>query len=101
MDAVPIVPPLFQGTKNTTLHELQTADRSRATDNADHRLLPLMRQGCTLFLDCDDVSRRRSGAVAISPTLKLSQRGGRPWLDPAITYPTGGRIGAPSWLPQR
>src|SRR6266480_3266881 len=32
MDAVPIVPPLFQGTKNTTLHELQTADRSRATD---------------------------------------------------------------------
>jgi hypothetical protein len=32
MDAVPIVPPLFQGTKNTTLHELQTGDRSRATD---------------------------------------------------------------------
>src|ERR1700758_3964770 len=33
MDAVPIVPPLFWGTKNTTLHELQTGDRSRATDN--------------------------------------------------------------------
>src|SRR5260370_16590364 len=33
MDAVPIVPPLFRGTKNTTLHELQTGDRSRATDN--------------------------------------------------------------------
>jgi PAS domain-containing protein len=33
MDAVPIVPPLFRGTKNTTLHELQTHDRSRATDN--------------------------------------------------------------------
>jgi hypothetical protein len=32
MDAVPIVPPLFWGTKNTTLHELQTGDRSRATD---------------------------------------------------------------------
>jgi hypothetical protein len=32
MDAVPIVPPLFRGTKNTTLHELQTGDRSRATD---------------------------------------------------------------------
>src|SRR5258708_40040822 len=32
MDAVPIVPPLFPGTKNTTLHELQTHDRSRATD---------------------------------------------------------------------
>jgi hypothetical protein len=32
MDAVPIVPPLFRGTKNTTLHELQTRDRSRATD---------------------------------------------------------------------
>jgi hypothetical protein len=32
MDAVPIVPPLFRGTKNTTLHELQTDDRSRATD---------------------------------------------------------------------
>src|SRR5216683_7097861 len=32
MDAVPIVPPLFRGTKNTTLHELQTHDRSRATD---------------------------------------------------------------------
>jgi hypothetical protein len=29
---VPIVPPLFWGTKNTTLHELQTGDRSRATD---------------------------------------------------------------------
>ncbi|MCK1709080.1 MULTISPECIES: hypothetical protein [unclassified Bradyrhizobium] len=29
---MPIVPPLFQGTKNTTLHELQTGDRSRATD---------------------------------------------------------------------
>jgi hypothetical protein len=33
MDAVPIVPPLFWGTKNTTLHELQTGDRSRATDS--------------------------------------------------------------------
>src|ERR1700756_6061029 len=32
MDAVPIVPPLFQGTKNTTLHELQTGDTSCATD---------------------------------------------------------------------
>src|ERR1700730_1801767 len=32
MDAVPIVPPLFWCTKNTTLHELQTGDRSRATD---------------------------------------------------------------------
>jgi predicted RND superfamily exporter protein len=32
MDAVPIVPPLFRATKNTTLHELQTHDRSRATD---------------------------------------------------------------------
>src|ERR1700757_1362806 len=32
MDAVPIVPPLFRGTKNTTLHELQTGDTSRATD---------------------------------------------------------------------
>jgi hypothetical protein len=38
MDAVPIVPPLFRGTKNTTLHELQTGDRSRATDN--HQLQP-------------------------------------------------------------
>src|ERR1700722_2949930 len=35
MDAVPIVPPLIWGTKNTTLHELQTGDRSRATDNID------------------------------------------------------------------
>jgi hypothetical protein len=34
MDAVPIVPPLFQGTKNTTLHELQTGDRSCATDTS-------------------------------------------------------------------
>src|SRR5882757_8257780 len=33
MDAVPIVPPLFRGTENTTLHELQTGDRSRATDS--------------------------------------------------------------------
>src|SRR6266852_9813140 len=32
MDAVPIVPPLFRDTKNTTLHELQTGDSSRATD---------------------------------------------------------------------
>jgi hypothetical protein len=32
MDAVSIVPPLFWDTKNTTLHELQTGDRSRATD---------------------------------------------------------------------
>src|SRR5712671_1568725 len=38
MDAVPIVPPLFQGTKNTTLHELQTGDRSRATDNSVKRV---------------------------------------------------------------
>src|SRR2546427_582399 len=35
MDAVPIVPPLFRGTKNTTLHELQTHDRSRATDTGE------------------------------------------------------------------
>jgi hypothetical protein len=35
MDAVPIVPPLFRGTKNTTLHELQTGDRSRATDKIE------------------------------------------------------------------
>src|ERR1700739_4715830 len=34
MDAVPIVPPLFRGTKNTTLHELQTGDTSRATDTS-------------------------------------------------------------------
>src|ERR1700722_16546125 len=34
MDAVPLRPPLFWGTKNTTLHELQTGDRSRATDSA-------------------------------------------------------------------
>jgi hypothetical protein len=33
MDAMPIVPPLFRATKNTTLHELQTGDRSRATDS--------------------------------------------------------------------
>src|SRR5712691_3441320 len=33
MDAVPIVPPLFRDTKNTTLHELQTGDSSRATDS--------------------------------------------------------------------
>jgi len=39
MDAVPIVPPLFWGTKNTTLHELQTGDRSRATDTAAARPL--------------------------------------------------------------
>src|SRR5665213_1227673 len=32
MDAVPIVPPLFWAPKNTTLHELQTHDTSRATD---------------------------------------------------------------------
>jgi FixJ family two-component response regulator len=38
MDAVPIVPPLFWGTKNTTLHELQTGDRSRATDRAGRPL---------------------------------------------------------------
>jgi len=37
MDAVPIVPPLFWGTKNTTLHELQTGDRSRATDTRQNR----------------------------------------------------------------
>src|SRR3954464_4255436 len=37
MDAVPIVPPLFRAIKNTTLHELQTGDRSRATDNTSSR----------------------------------------------------------------
>jgi hypothetical protein len=40
MDAVPIVPPLFWGTKNTTLHELQTHDRSRATDKGLGVLAP-------------------------------------------------------------
>src|SRR5512132_4391025 len=39
MDAVPIVPPLFRSTKNTTLHELQTHDRSRATDTEVHAVL--------------------------------------------------------------
>ena len=34
-------------------------------------------RGLYTFLDPDDVSRRRRGAVAISATLKLSQRGGR------------------------
>src|SRR6516162_7720290 len=41
MDAVPIVPPLFRAPKNTTLHELQTGDRSRATDR-------FIRAGCSL-----------------------------------------------------
>jgi hypothetical protein len=41
MDAVPIVPPLFRATKNTTLHELQTGDRSRATDIGVKASLPL------------------------------------------------------------
>src|ERR1700733_3162535 len=40
MDAVPIVPPLFWGTKNTTLHELQTGDRSRATDTTPADAIP-------------------------------------------------------------
>jgi hypothetical protein len=39
MDAVPIVPPLFRATENTTLHELQTGDRSRATDTPEARRL--------------------------------------------------------------
>jgi hypothetical protein len=42
MDAVPIVPPLFWGTKNTTLHELQTGDRSRATDSQNRLQMPLL-----------------------------------------------------------
>src|SRR5258708_1893803 len=33
MDAVPLVPPLFRSIENTTLHELQRGDRSRATDS--------------------------------------------------------------------
>src|SRR3977135_1552210 len=49
MDAVPIVPPLFQGTKNTTLHELQTGDRSRATDTFGLRRLLSLIAGLTLW----------------------------------------------------
>jgi hypothetical protein len=48
MDAVPIVPPLFRGTKNTTLHELQTADRSRATDSRLDAALQALLPGATL-----------------------------------------------------
>jgi hypothetical protein len=48
MDAVPIVPPLFRGTKNTTLHELQTGDKSRATDNDRCAALPAQATGFTL-----------------------------------------------------
>jgi hypothetical protein len=50
MDAVPIVPPLFWGTKNTTLHELQTGDRSRATDTTE--ISPLRRS--TIILQIPD-----------------------------------------------
>jgi hypothetical protein len=48
MDAVPIVPPLFQGTKNTTLHELQTGDRSRAADTVVLTRLPYKLAATTL-----------------------------------------------------
>src|SRR5450631_78997 len=50
MDAVPIVPPLFRGTKNTTLHELQTHDRSRATDTEDPPPLVFSSKDAKLFL---------------------------------------------------
>src|SRR5882672_419124 len=43
MDAVPIVPPLFRATKNTTLHELQTGDTSRATDTRGLRRLQIQK----------------------------------------------------------
>jgi two-component system sensor histidine kinase UhpB len=56
MDAVPIVPPLFQGTKNTTLHELQTGDRSRAAD---------MQEGITNVL-----RHAHAGAMNIEATIE-------------------------------
>src|SRR5713101_2525938 len=53
MDAVPIVPPLVQGTKNTTLHELQTGDRSRATDSVARDYLPHRCQRAILVSNCN------------------------------------------------
>jgi subtilisin family serine protease len=55
MDAVPIVPPLFWGTKNTTLHELQTGDRSRATDIGVRSTLPYLHTSPNLYPLCDDL----------------------------------------------
>jgi hypothetical protein len=57
MDAVPIVPPLFWGTKNTTLHELQTGDRSRATDIALWAALRVLLADATLAAKSDGKDR--------------------------------------------
>src|SRR3984957_19113892 len=58
MDAVPIVPPLFWGTKNTTLHELQTGDRSRATDTGLGRALASATEAVKLCRDPAQCSRQ-------------------------------------------
>src|SRR5256885_13038987 len=78
MDAVPIVPPLFRGTKNTTLHELQTGDRSRATDTRITVSCPRCGIGAR-FLNPDHVeapaavpSRRGE-----QPNAEVDQRDGR------------------------
>jgi hypothetical protein len=74
MDAVPIVPPLFWGTKNTTLHELQTGDRSRATDSLGSLLLPALShpdQTNPLFLD--------HVLLAVGVHVAQTYGGMRPW----------------------
>ena len=69
MDAVPIVPPLFRGTKNTTLHELQTGDRSRATDSERCKLLKIAGLNDNLLLDGRRSAVRARMPEASSPGL--------------------------------
>src|SRR6202171_3139591 len=104
MDAVPIVPPLFRATKNTTLHELQTHDRSRATDTRITVSCPRCGIGAHfLILIMSRRPPRCRRAEANTPTLELTNGTDGPWFDLVITqwYPTGGRIGAPSRWSQR
>src|SRR5437879_10683236 len=91
MDAVPIVPPLFQGTKNTTLHELQTGDRSRATDT--HAV-----GGCEAARE-DRHWREPSAPVApayrIGSAMKISDRDVLMVIDVQNDFCTGGALAVP------
>src|ERR1700723_2385007 len=98
MDAVPIVPPLFWGTKNTTLHELQTGDRSRATD----RRLVRPCQSRALHLVSAPFGDPFSGpgqdaVVAQLVRAPVCGTGGR-WFEPTQLYQRPSRVPLPQQI---
>src|ERR1700740_1189417 len=81
MDAVPIVPPLFRGTKNTTLHELQTGDTSRAPDMVDGKSFRLADEVRYIQRRAADHTGR---VISIGQLILFSSESGDAWLvDPS------------------